>query len=123
MKIDLLLTKNVLLKLAESVLIPLGLIAASVADAGIHKKVLIWSALWTITLVTSNEEIKYIIKAVQSLKDSGLLIKGVNKKTIGNEIKTKNKNKNKKTKTTKQENFWGAIKLFRYNFVRKHVAL
>ena len=51
MKIDLLLTKNVLLKLVESVLIPLGLIAASVADAGIHKKVLIWSALWTITLV------------------------------------------------------------------------
>ena len=92
MKIDLLLTKNVLLKLAESVLIPLGLIAASVADAGIHKKVLVWSALWTITLVTSNEEIKYIIKAVQSLEDSGLLIKGVNKKTIGNEKKKQNNN-------------------------------
>ena len=50
--------------------------------------------LWTITLVTSNEEIKYIIKAVQSLEDSGLLIKGVNKKTIGNE-KNKQNNNNK----------------------------
>ena len=48
--------------------------------------------LWTITLVTSNEEIKYIIKAVQSLEDSGLLIKGVNKKTIGNEKKKQNNN-------------------------------
>ena len=107
MKIDLLLTKNVLLKLAESVLIPLGLIAASVADAGIPKKVLIWSALWTITLVTSNEEIKYIIKAVQSLKDSGLLIKGVNKKTIGNEKKNKKQKQKQKNKNNKAREFLG----------------
>ena len=57
--------------LAKSVLIPLGLtVAASAADAGIHKK--IFGSGNTTTLILSNDEINYIIKIVKSLKDSGL---------------------------------------------------
>ena len=66
--------KNFIKPLAKSVLIPLGLTAAaSAADAGIHKKI-----LGTVpTLIISNDEIENIIKIVKSLKDSGLLLKGV----------------------------------------------
>ena len=38
------------------------------------------------TLISLNEEIKYIMKTVNSLEESGLLIKGVNK-TIKNKAK------------------------------------
>ena len=38
------------------------------------------------TLITSNDEIKDIIEIVKSLKDSGLLLKGVSQ-TIQNEVK------------------------------------
>ena len=78
------LIKNVIKPLAKSVLIPLGLIAASAADAGIHKKVL-GSGHYT-TLIISNDEIEDIIKIVKSLEDSGLFLKGVTK-TVQNEVK------------------------------------
>ena len=79
------LIKNVIRPLAKSVLIPLGLTAAtSAADAGIHKKIL-GSGNMT-TLIISNDEIHDIIKIVKSLEDSGLLLKGVTK-TVQNEVK------------------------------------
>ena len=76
--------KNVLQPLAESVLIPLGLrVATSVADAGMHKKIL---GSRTTILIISNEEIEYIMKIVKSLEDCCLLRKGV-KGTIQNKAK------------------------------------
>ena len=80
------------LKLAKSVLIPLGLTAtASAADAGIHKKILgsgnrhSSSASHT-TLIITNDEINDIIKIIKSLEESGLLLKWVTK-TVQNEVK------------------------------------
>ena len=62
---------------------PLGLTAAaSAADAGIHKNVLGPER----TLIISNEEMNNIIKIVQTLEDSNILLKGVTK-TIENETK------------------------------------
>ena len=67
--------KNVIKPLAKSVLIQLGLTAAaSVADAGIHKKIM---GSRTTTLRISNDKIEDIIKVVKSLEDSGLLLKEV----------------------------------------------
>ena len=78
------LMKNLLKLLAKNVLIPLGLTpAASATDAAIHKT-MFGSAKRT--LMSLNEEIKYIMKTVNSLEESGLLIKGVNK-TIKNKAK------------------------------------
>ena len=75
LKAGLPLMKNVIKPLAKSVLIPLGLTAtASAADAGIHKKIL---GSRTTTLTISNDEMEDIMKLVKSLKDSGLLLKGV----------------------------------------------
>ena len=71
--------------LAKTVLIPLGLTAAtSAADAGIHKKIL--RSGNTTTLITSNDEVNDIIKIAKSLEDSGLLWKGVTE-TVQNEVK------------------------------------
>ena len=84
LKAGLPLIKNVIKPLAKSVLIPLGLTAAaSAADAGIHKKIL---GSGNTTLVISNEEMNDIIKIVQALEDSNILLKGVTK-TIENETK------------------------------------
>ena len=59
--------------LAKSVLSPLGLtVAASVADAGIHEKVL-GSGNDNTILIISNDEMKSIVEIVESLEDSGLL--------------------------------------------------
>ena len=70
--------------LAKSVLVPLRLTtAASAADAGIHKKIL---GSGNTTLIISNEEINDIIKIVQALEDSNVLLKGVTK-TIKTEKK------------------------------------
>ena len=78
------LMKNVIKPLAKSILIPLGLTAAaSPRDAGIYKKIL---GSGTATLIISNDEMKYIIKIVKSLEDSGLLLKGVTE-TVQNEVK------------------------------------
>ena len=64
LKTRLSLIKNLIKPLTKSVLIPLGLTAAaSVADAGIHKKVL-GSGNMT-TLIMSNDEIEDIIKIVK----------------------------------------------------------
>ena len=76
--------KNVITPLAKSVLIPLGLTAAaSAADAGIHKKIL---GSENTTLIISNKDMDDLIKIVKSLKDSGLLLKGVTE-SVQNEVK------------------------------------
>ena len=74
------LIKNVTTPLAKSVLIPLGLtVAASAADAGIHKKILgsgrhsSSASHNTTTLIISNKDKEDLIKKVKSLEDSGLL--------------------------------------------------
>ena len=78
------LMKNLMKPLAKSVLIPIGLSAASpAADSEIHKKIL---RSGTTTLIISNDETEDIIDIVKSLEDSGLLLKGVSE-TIENETK------------------------------------
>ena len=80
------LMKSVIKPLAKSVLIPLGLTAAaSAADAGIQKKIL-GSGHNNTTLIISNDEMDDILKIVKSLKDSGVLLKGVSE-TIQHEAK------------------------------------
>ena len=78
---------NTGLPVLKSVIKPLGLLgltAASLAiDAGVQRKIY---GSGTITLVISNEEINDIMKIVQALEDSGILLKGVTK-TIKNETK------------------------------------
>ena len=70
--------------LAENVLAPLGIIAAaSATDAGIQK---IMHGSGNTTLIISNEEMNDIIKIIQALEDSNILLKGVTK-TIKNETK------------------------------------
>ena len=88
LKTGLPLINNVIKPLVQSVLIPLGLIAAaSVADAGIHKKILGSGHNGnTTTLIISNNEIEDLIKIVKSLEDSGFLLKGVTE-TVQNEVK------------------------------------
>ena len=78
------LIKDVIKPLAKSVLISLGLTAAtSAADAGIHKKII---GSRNTTLVISNNEMEGIIKIIKSLEDFGLLLKGVTE-TVQNEVK------------------------------------
>ena len=77
------LMKNVIKPLAKSVLVPLGLTAASAADAGMHKKIL---RLGISTLIISNNKMEDIIKIVKSLENSSLLFKGV-RETIQKEVK------------------------------------
>ena len=84
LKTGLPLIKNVIKPLAKSALIPLGLTAAaSSADAGIQKQIL---GSETTILIISNEEVNDIMKIVQALKDSNILLKGVTK-TSKNETK------------------------------------
>ena len=84
LKTGLSLIKIVIKPLAKSVLIPLGLTAASSAvDTGILKKV-IGSRNRALTI--SNDELEDIIKIVRSLEDSGLLLKGLTE-TVQNEVK------------------------------------
>ena len=70
--------KSVIQLLAKIVVIPLGLTAASAADAGIHKKIIGHNTAFVI----SNDEMKDILKY---LENSGLLL-GVSA-TIKNEAK------------------------------------
>ena len=75
---------KVAISLAKNVLAPLGITAAASAiDARIKKKI---HGSGTTTLTTSNEEMNDIMKIVQALKDSNILLKGVTK-TIKNETK------------------------------------
>ena len=70
--------------LAKNVLVPLGITAAASAiDAGIQKKI---HGSGTTTLIISNEEMNDIMKIVQALEDSNILLKGVTK-TIEDETK------------------------------------
>ena len=86
LKTGLPLIKNVIKPLAKSVLIPLGLTAAtSAADAGIHKEIL-GSGHNNTTLIISNDEMDDILKIVKSLEDSGVLLKGV-RETIQHDAK------------------------------------
>ena len=73
---------KVAIPLAKNVLAPLGITAAASAiDAGIQKKI---HGSGTTTLIISNEEMNDIMKIVQALEDSNILLKGVTK-TIKNE--------------------------------------
>ena len=84
LKTGLPLIGNVLKLLAKSILIPLGLTAeASSTDAAIHKKML---RSGNTTVIISNEEVNDIMEIVESLEESGLLIKGASE-TIKNEAK------------------------------------
>ena len=78
------LLMKVAVPLAKNILAPLGITAAaSVIDAGIQKKI---HSSGTTTLIISNKEMNDIMKIVQSLEDSNILLKGV-PKTIKNETK------------------------------------
>ena len=69
---------------AKNVLAPLRITAATSAiDAGIQKKI---HGSGTKTLIISNEEMNDIMKIIQALEDSNILLKGVTK-TIKNETK------------------------------------
>ena len=59
--------KSVIKPLAKNVLVPLGLTAASTADARIHKKIL--GSGHNTTLIISNDEMDDVLKIVRSLKD------------------------------------------------------
>ena len=75
---------KVAIPLAKKVLAPLGIkAAASAIDARIQKKM---HGSGTTTLIISNEKINYIMKIVQSLEDSNILLKEVTK-TIKNKTK------------------------------------
>ena len=75
---------KVAIRLAKNVLAPLGITAVALAiDAGIPKKI---HGSGTTTLIISNEEMNDIMKIVQALEDSNILLKGVTK-TIKNETK------------------------------------
>ena len=75
---------KVAIPLAKNVLAPLGITAAASAiDAGIQKKI---HGSGTTTLIISNEEMNDIIKIVQALENSNILLKGATE-TIKNETK------------------------------------
>ena len=70
--------------MTEHILAPLGITtAASANDSGIQKKT---HGSGTTTLIISNREMNDIIKIVQALEDSNILLKRVTKK-IKNKIK------------------------------------
>ena len=78
------LLMKIAVPLAKNVLVPLGITAdASAIDAGIQKKI---HGSGTTTLIISNEEMNDIMKIVQALEDSNILLKGVTK-TIEDETK------------------------------------
>ena len=75
---------KVAIPLAKNVLASLGItVAASAIDAGIKKKI---HGSGITTLIISNEEMNDIMKTVQVLEDSNILLKGVTK-AIKNETK------------------------------------
>ena len=72
-------------KVLKPLLIPLGLTeTASVTDVAIHKKTF---GSDNVTLIISNKEMNDIMKLINSLEESGLLIKGISE-TIKKEAKT-----------------------------------
>ena len=77
---------KIAIPLAKNVLAPLGITgAASAIDTGIQKKI---HGSGTTNLIMSNIEMIDIIKIIQTLEDSNILLKGVTK-TFKNETKEK----------------------------------
>ena len=75
---------KVAMPLAKNVLAPLGLMAAmSAIDGSIQKKI---HGSGTTKLIIENEDMNYIMKIIEALENSGILLKGVSK-TIENETK------------------------------------
>ena len=75
---------KVAVPLAKNILAPLGITAAASAiDVGIQKKI---HRSETTNLIISNKEMNDIIKTVQAVEDSNILLKGITK-TIKNETK------------------------------------
>ena len=75
---------KVAVPIAKNILAPLGITAAASAiDAGIPKKI---HDSRTTTLIISSEEMNDIMKCVQTLEDSNILLKGITK-LIENETK------------------------------------
>ena len=75
---------KVAVPLAKYILAPLGITASTSAiDAGIQKKI---HGCGTTTLIISNKQVNDIMKIVEALEDSNVLLKGVTK-TIKNETK------------------------------------
>ena len=71
---------KVAVPLAKNILAPLGITAAaSTIDAGIQEKIHVPET----TLIISNEEMNDIMKIIQALENSNILLKGVTK-TIKN---------------------------------------
>ena len=84
LKTSLSLIKKIVKALAESALIPLGLIVAAPAtDVAIQNKCFVSSMT---SIIISNKEMNDIMKVVKSLEESGLLIKGARET-----VKTKSK--------------------------------
>ena len=82
LKTGLPLIRNVLEPLAKSVLVPLGLTAStSATDAAVCMKMF---GSGTTILIISNEVMNDVMKIIESLEESGLLIKGL-RETIKNE--------------------------------------
>ena len=61
--------------LAKSFLVPIELAAAGSAKVSVIQKDIFGTR--TTALIISNEEMQYIMKTIQSLKDSGIMMKGV----------------------------------------------
>lgn len=75
LKVGLLLMANVLELLVKRVLIPLRLsVTASVADVGIHQKILVSG---TTMLIVSNKEMRDIMKTINVVEDSDLVKKSI----------------------------------------------
>ena len=102
------LLMKVAVPLAKNILAPLGITAtASAIDAGIQNEI---HGSGTTVLIISNEEMNDIMKIVQALEYSNMLLKGVTK-TIKNETK-------------EQEGGFLGMLFFRYprcKLIRKHV--
>ena len=78
---------KVAIPLAKNVLAPIGITTSTSAfDAEIHKKIHDSSRPWSTTLTISNKEMNDVIKIVQALEDSKILLKRVTK-VIKNETK------------------------------------
>ena len=75
---------KVAVPLTKNILAPLGITAAASEIDGTNQKKIHGSG--TATLIISNEEMNDIMKIVQVLQDSNILLKGVTK-TIKNETK------------------------------------
>ena len=84
MRVGLPLMKSVFTPFPKNVLILIGVTAAASATDASNQKNIYGSGMTK--LIFSNEQLNDIIKIVKSLKDSGLLIKGVSE-TVANEVK------------------------------------